>query len=76
MKSLTSNPQLLVSQSRESVLKVEELTYAYPRQQPVLKNISFNLNVGDRFALMGATGSGKSTLLENIIGLKQDCARR
>lgn len=71
MKFLTSNPQLLVSQSRESVLKVEELTYAYPRQQAVLKNISFNLNVGDRFALMGATGSGKSTLLENIIGLKQ-----
>lgn len=45
--------------------------YAYPHQEPVLQNISFTLNVGDRVALMGATGSGKSTLLENLIGLKQ-----
>lgn len=45
--------------------------YAYPHQEPVLQNISFTLNAGDRVALMGATGSGKSTLLENLIGLKQ-----
>jgi len=47
------------------------LVYAYPHQEPVLQNISFTLNTGDRVALMGATGSGKSTLLENLIGIKQ-----
>lgn len=71
MKSLTSNPQFLGEQPQANVLKVDNLTYAYPRQQPVLQDISFTLNVSDRVALMGATGSGKSTLLENIIGLKQ-----
>jgi cobalt/nickel transport system ATP-binding protein len=71
LKSLTSNPQLLVSQHQGNVLKVKNLTYAYSHQQPVLRDISFTLNSGDRVALMGATGSGKSTLLENIIGLKQ-----
>ncbi|CDN11104.1 MAG: ABC transporter ATP-binding protein [Richelia sp.] len=71
MKSLTSNPLFLESQIPGNVLKVEGLTYAYPQQQAVLRDISFSLNLGDRVALMGATGSGKSTLLENIIGLKQ-----
>jgi cobalt/nickel transport system ATP-binding protein len=53
------------------VIEVQNLVFAYPRQEPVLHNLSFTLNPGDRVALMGATGSGKSTLLENLIGLKQ-----
>lgn len=50
---------------------VQNLAYAYPNQEPVLHDISFTLNVGEKVALMGPTGSGKSTLLENLIGLKQ-----
>jgi cobalt/nickel transport system ATP-binding protein len=50
---------------------VQNLVYAYSNQEPVLQDISFTLNRGDRVALMGPTGSGKSTLLENLIGLKQ-----
>ncbi len=65
---MTSN---LTSNSRIPVVAVENLVYAYDSQQPVLQNISFDLNQGDRVALLGATGSGKSTLLENLIGLKQ-----
>ncbi|MBW4646588.1 MAG: energy-coupling factor ABC transporter ATP-binding protein [Goleter apudmare HA4340-LM2] len=55
----------------ESIVEVQNLVYAYAKQVPVLQDISFTLNAGDRVALMGATGSGKSTLLENLIGLKQ-----
>lgn len=71
MTSLTSHPQISISQPHTSVVEVQNLVYAYPQQQPVLTEISFTLNVGDRVALIGATGSGKSTLLENLIGLKQ-----
>ncbi len=53
------------------IVEVQNLVYAYANQEPVLQDISFSLNAGDRVALMGATGSGKSTLLENLIGLKQ-----
>ncbi|MBD2435480.1 energy-coupling factor ABC transporter ATP-binding protein [Nostoc sp. FACHB-110] len=71
MKSLTSNHQKSTSDFPTAVVEVENLVYAYPNQEPVLQNISFSLNAGDRVALMGATGSGKSTLLENLVGLKQ-----
>ncbi|BBD65481.1 ABC transporter-related protein [Nostoc commune NIES-4072] len=71
MKSLTSNPQSPTHNPHPAVVEVENLAYAYSRQEPVLQEISFTLNAGDRVALMGATGSGKSTLLENLIGLKQ-----
>ena len=71
MKSLTSNPQSPTHNPHPAVVEVENLAYAYSRQEPVLQEISFTLNPGDRVALMGATGSGKSTLLENLIGLKQ-----
>ncbi|MCC5655672.1 energy-coupling factor ABC transporter ATP-binding protein [Nostoc sp. XA010] len=71
MKSLTSNPQSPTDNPHAAVVEVENLAYAYSRQEPVLQEISFTLNAGDRVALMGATGSGKSTLLENLIGLKE-----
>ncbi|BAY33885.1 ABC transporter-related protein [Tolypothrix tenuis PCC 7101] len=71
MKSLTSNPQSPTHHPHPAAVEVQNLVYAYPNQEPVLRDISFTLKAGDRVALMGATGSGKSTLLENLIGLKQ-----
>ncbi|MBW4558676.1 MAG: energy-coupling factor ABC transporter ATP-binding protein [Trichormus sp. ATA11-4-KO1] len=68
MKFLTFDPQISPG---NPVVEVQNLVYAYTNQEPVLQELSFTLNVGDRVALMGATGSGKSTLLENLIGLKQ-----
>jgi cobalt/nickel transport system ATP-binding protein len=70
LTSLTSNPQTSISHRHNAVIEVKNLVYTYSHQEPVLKEISFSLNAGDRVALMGATGSGKSTLLENLIGLK------
>ena len=36
----------------------------------VLKNVSFNVAVGEIFVLMGPSGSGKSVLLKHIVGLE------
>jgi ATPase subunit of ABC transporter with duplicated ATPase domains len=35
---------------------------------PVLKGISFSLNSGNRFGLVGPNGSGKTTLLRILAG--------
>ncbi len=64
----TTNQQLT---KMSQTVVVQNLVYAYSTREPVLREISFTLNAGDRVALMGPTGSGKSTLLENLIGLKE-----
>ncbi len=39
--------------------------------QPVLQNINFNINAGERIGLIGANGSGKTTLMRILAGLEQ-----
>lgn len=38
--------------------------------QPVLQNINFNINAGERIGLIGANGSGKTTLMRILAGLE------
>ncbi|MEW7280516.1 ABC transporter ATP-binding protein [Aquimarina sp. 2201CG1-2-11] len=52
------------------MLRVENISFAYDTQ-PVLKNVSFNIEKGQHIALIGASGCGKSTLLKIIYGLLQ-----
>lgn len=42
----------------------DNVSFKYPlSHQMVLKDISFNIEAGEKFVIMGATGSGKSALL-------------
>jgi ATP-binding cassette subfamily F protein 3 len=49
------------------MLKLENITVEF-NGTPLLKNISFHLNEGEKVALCGRNGSGKSTLLKVITG--------
>ena len=45
------------------MLTVKNLSFAYPKQKPLLTNVSFELVPHKITTIMGANGSGKSTLL-------------
>lgn len=47
----------------------ENVTFAYDGINPVLKNVSFKIEAGEKIALVGATGSGKTTIVNLICGL-------
>ena len=49
-------------------ISVRNLEFSYSEDNPVLKGISFDINKGETFAIVGRTGSGKSTLLSLLTG--------
>ena len=53
----------------EGKLNIQGVTYIIPKTRTALvQNASFNLEVGESLAIMGASGSGKSSLAKLIVG--------
>lgn len=52
----------------EPIIQVKNLTMAY-KNNVIMDNISFEVQRGQRFVILGGSGCGKSTLLKHIIGL-------
>lgn len=53
-----------------NILAIEHLYYSYDKgKTPVLKDINFEFEKGNSYAIVGKSGSGKTTLLSLISGL-------
>jgi len=52
-----------------AIIKVENLSFGYTRQDTTLKDISFEVNQGRFLAIAGPNGAGKTTLLNLLCGL-------
>jgi ATP-binding cassette subfamily F protein 3 len=54
-----------------SVLRVDDISFAYPGSPILLEHVTFDVQYGDRIALVGPNGMGKTTLLRLIEGRLQ-----
>jgi len=57
-------------------IKMENISYAYPGGEPVLNNISLEIEPGQKAAIVGPSGAGKSTLLGLICRFYNPAAGR
>lgn len=53
-------------------ISVSNLEFEYTKGAPVLKNVSFDLNKGDKLLISGSNGSGKTTLSKLLLGFYDD----
>jgi len=53
------------------LISFNEVTFSYG-ERDIIKNITFNINEGDKVGIIGVNGAGKSTLLKLIIGEIED----
>lgn len=75
LKRLDKIPQNAPDQEKETLSFHDTLTFQNvsfsDHEKTILEDISFEINRGDKVALVGKSGSGKSTLLRTMLGLIQ-----
>ncbi|WP_193075430.1 ATP-binding cassette domain-containing protein [Pseudomonas sp. FME51] len=54
--------------SGKRVIELDKVSFAWPGQRPLVRNLTANVLRGDRIGLIGNNGSGKSTLLKLMLG--------
>ncbi len=52
----------------EKGITLQNLSFAYEEDKPVLQEVDFTFEAGKSYALVGGSGSGKSTLLNLLMG--------
>jgi cobalt/nickel transport system ATP-binding protein len=52
-----------------AVYELNQVTYHYPHEEPVLCDINITVHPGEKLCVLGANGCGKSTLLKLLTGL-------
>lgn len=56
-------------QQLKGAVRFEQVQFAYKPEEPVLKNISFEVQPGETIALVGHTGAGKSSIISILTKL-------
>jgi ABC-type multidrug transport system fused ATPase/permease subunit len=57
-------------------LAAESLTFGYHKGEPILTDLSFQLNTGETLAITGPVGCGKSTLVSLLLGFHRPWSGR
>ena len=51
------------------MIEFQKVSFAYERERPVIRNLSFRVAEGESVGLIGANGAGKSTVMKLLLGL-------
>lgn len=71
-------PGALVPDGLRGEIEFSHVSFGYPTGNPILKDVSFRVEPGERVALVGASGAGKSTIARLLLRLyepQQGCVR-
>jgi ATP-binding cassette subfamily B multidrug efflux pump len=64
-----TSPTVSLAAGNNEALALENVTFAYKPGVPVLREVSFHVQKGERIALVGATGAGKTTVTSLLLRL-------
>ena len=53
------------------MIEFQHVSFAYEKDRPVLRDLSFRIERGEAVGLIGANGAGKSTVMKLMLGLLQ-----
>ena len=53
------------------MIEFQNVSFAYEKDRPVLRDLSFRIEDGEAVGLIGANGAGKSTVMKLLLGLLQ-----
>lgn len=56
------------SKGEEIVVQFDHVNFGYQKENPVLQNLSFQINKGENVAFVGESGGGKSTIFHILCG--------
>lgn len=68
-----NNDKLYIQKNNfNSSIEIRNLSFSYHSSKQILKNISANFKLGEKYAIVGTSGSGKTTLLNLLMKSSDD----
>ena len=64
-----NNKNIVIEDNNSYSIVFKNVDFEYKENNPILKNISFNINPGEKVAFIGPSGEGKTTLIRMILSL-------